>query len=387
VRCNLSRLILVDKKPMVYLPVLPSPHTANSQRSSLPLCSPALRQSKMEQREIPRVKLGTQGLEVSKLGFGCMGLSGIYNAPVPEEAGIAIIKHAFEAGITFFDTADVYGPHTNEVLLGKALNQLPRDKVQVATKCGVAAFDASGVQVKGTPDYVRACCEASLQRLAVDYIDLYYQHRIDQTVPIEETMGEFKKLVEEGKVKYVGLSEASADTIRRAHAIHPVSAVQLEFSLWTRDIEEEIIPVCRELGIGIVPYSPLGRGFFGGRAIVESIPSESLLSMDPRYTGENLMKNKILYKRFEMLSEKFGCTPAQLALSWVLHQGKDVVPIPGTTKVKNLDDNIGAVNVKLSKEDLKEISAAVPATEVAGSRVVGIFEPYSWRLANTPLPK
>nr|CAB3494654.1 unnamed protein product [Digitaria exilis] len=193
-------------------------------------------------------------------------------------------------------------------------------------------------------------------------------------------MGELKKLVEEGKVKYVGLSEASADTIRRAHAVHPITAVQLEWSLWTRDIEEDIIPVCRELGIGIVPYSPLARGFFGGRAAVES-------SKHPRYTGENLEKNKILYTRLQVLSKKYGCTPAQLALSWVLHQGQDVVPIPGTTKLKNLDDNIGAAKVKLNKEDVEEISSVVPAGEVSGSRLLGVLEPYSWRLANTPLPK
>ncbi|XP_047053113.1 probable aldo-keto reductase 1 isoform X2 [Lolium rigidum] len=307
----------------------------------------------MEQSSMAGVKLGTLGLEVSKIGFGCMGLTGVYNAPVPEDAGVAVIRHAFEAGVTFFDTADVYGPHTNEVLLGKALRGLPREKVQVATKCGIAGFDASGMCVKGSPEY----------------------------------MGELKKLVEEGKVKYVGLSEASADTVRRAHAVHPVTAVQFEWSLWTRDIEEDIIPLCRELGIGIVPYSPLGRGFFAGRAAVESIPSESLLSKHPRYTGENLEKNKVLYTRLEILSTKYGCSAAQLALAWVLHQGEDVVPIPGTTKVKNLDDNIGAVNVKLSKQDLEEISAAFPAGEVAGSRLMGILEPYSWRVANTPHPK
>uniref|UniRef100_A0A0E0EXY3 NADP-dependent oxidoreductase domain-containing protein n=1 Tax=Oryza meridionalis TaxID=40149 RepID=A0A0E0EXY3_9ORYZ len=341
----------------------------------------------MEHSQIPRVKLGTQGLEVSKLGFGCMGLTGVYNAPVAEEDGVAVVRRAFEAGVTFFDTSDAYGPHTNEVLLGKALKQLPREKVQVATKFGIAGFDASGMLVKGTPDYVRACCEASLERLDVDYIDLYYQHRIDQSVPIEETMGELKKLVEEGKVKFVGLSEASADTIRRAHAVHPITAVQMEWSLWTRDIEEEIIPLCRELGIGIVPYSPIGRGFFAGRAAVQSIPSESWLTRHPRYNGENLEKNKVFYTRIEELATKYGCSPAQLALSWVLHQGDDVVPIPGTTKVKNLDDNIGAVKVKLSKEDQKEISAAVPAGEVAGSRLIGVLEPYSWRVANTPAPK
>ncbi|XP_021803481.1 probable aldo-keto reductase 1, partial [Prunus avium] len=243
--------------------------------------------------EIPRVKLGSQGFEVSKLGFGCMGLSGVYNSPVPEEDGISIIKHAFSKGITFFDTADVYGPHLNEILLGKALKQLPREKVQVATKFGITGRrDPPGITVKGTPEYVRSCCEASLNRLGVDYIDLYYQHRVDTTVPIEETVGELKKLVEEGKVKYIGLSEASPDTIRRAHAVHPITALQIEWSLWTRDIEEELIPVCRELGIGIVPYSPLGRGFFGGRGVVESVAPNSFAANHPRFVGENLNKNK-----------------------------------------------------------------------------------------------
>ncbi|VAI72533.1 unnamed protein product [Triticum turgidum subsp. durum] len=203
----------------------------------------------MEQSQMARVKLGTQGLEVSKIGFGCMGLTGVYNDPVPEDAGVAVIRRAFDAGVTFFDTADAYGPHTNEVLLGKALRQVPRERVQVATKCGIAGFDAGGMLVKGTPEYVRTCCEASLERLAMDYVDLYFQHRIDQSVPIEETMGELKKLVEEGKVKYVGLSEASADTIRRAHAVHPITAVQMEWSLWTRDIEEDIIPLCRKIEV------------------------------------------------------------------------------------------------------------------------------------------
>ncbi|KAG1334027.1 putative aldo-keto reductase 1 [Cocos nucifera] len=195
--------------------------------------------------QIPRVKLGRQGLEVSKLGFGCMGLTGVYNSPVAEEAGISIIKHAFDEGITFFDTADAYGPHTNEILIGKVLKQLPREKVQLATKFGIAGVDQTGVIVKGNPEYVRACCEASLERLGVDYIDLYYQHRVDKSVPIEETMRELKKLVEEGKVKYIGLSEASPDTIRRAHAVHPITALQMEWSLWTREIEEEIVPLCR----------------------------------------------------------------------------------------------------------------------------------------------
>uniref|UniRef100_A0A803PZ28 NADP-dependent oxidoreductase domain-containing protein n=1 Tax=Cannabis sativa TaxID=3483 RepID=A0A803PZ28_CANSA len=193
--------------------------------------------------QIPRVKLGIQGLEVSKLGYGCMGLTGVYNSPVSDEEGISLIKYAFSKGITFFDTADMYGAHSNEILVGKALKQLPREKVQLATKFGIAGMGNSGMIVKGTPEYVRSCCEGSLKRLDVDYIDLYYQHRIDTSVPIEDTMGELKKLVEEGKIKYIGLSEASPDTIRRAHAVHPITALQMEWSLWTRDIEEEIVPL------------------------------------------------------------------------------------------------------------------------------------------------
>ncbi|KAH9687961.1 Aldo ket red domain-containing protein [Citrus sinensis] len=296
-----------------------------------------------EKLQVPRVKLGTQGLEVSKLGLGCMNLSSGYSSPVSEEDGISMIKHAFSKGITFFDTADVYGQNANETLLGKvmAFKMLPREKVQIATKFGVVGLRDNGVIVKGTPDYVRSCCEASLKRLDVDYIDLYYQHRVDTSVPIEETIGEMKKLVEEGKIKYIGLSEASPDTIRRAHGVHPITAVQMEWSLWTRDIEEEIIPLCRELGIGIVPYSPLGRGFFGGKAVVESVPADSIL-------------------------------------------GDDVVPIPGTTKIKNLDDNIDSLRIKLTKEDLKEISDAVPIEEVAGDRDPEGFDKASWTFANTP---
>ncbi|KAK3200628.1 hypothetical protein Dsin_024043 [Dipteronia sinensis] len=303
---------------------------------------------------IPRVKLGNQGFEVSKLGSGCMGLSGSYNDPVPEDVGISIIKHAFDHGITFFDTSDIYGANNaNEILVGKALKQLPREKVQLATKFGIVKFDlCSNIIINGTPEYVRSCCEASLKRLDVEYIDLYYQHRIDTSVPIEDTV-KLKKLVEEGKLKYIGLSEASPDTIRRANAVHSIAAIQIEWSPWTRDIEEEIVPLCRELGIGIVPYSPLGKGFFGGRAVVESIPANSfLVSTLPRFTGENFDKNKILYWKIEKLAEKHGCTPAQLALAWILHQGDDVVPIPGTTKIKNVDNNTGCIKVKLTNEDL-----------------------------------
>ncbi|KAE8010047.1 hypothetical protein FH972_006445 [Carpinus fangiana] len=334
--------------------------------------------------QIPRVKLGTQGLEASKLGFGCMGLTGAYNSPVSDEDGISIIKYAFSKGITFFDTSDVYGPHTNEILLGKALKQLPREKIQVATKFGIQRVGFPHMTVSGSPDYVRSSCEASLKRLDVEYIDLYYQHRVDTTIPIEETMGELKKLVEEGKVKYIGLSEASPDTIRRAHAVHPITAVQMEWSLWTRDIEEEIIPLCRELGIGIVPYSPLGRGFFAGKGIVESLAANSSLAMHPRFQGENLEKNKTVYTRIESLARRHQCTPAQLALAWVLEQGDDVAPIPGTTKIKNLDDNIGSLKKKLTEASLKEISDAVPIEEVAGGRGYQNMEHFLWKFANTP---
>lgn len=332
---------------------------------------------------IPRVKLGNQGLEVSKLGYGCMGLTGIYNNPVSEEDGISIIKYAFENGITFFDTADVYGATTNEVLVGKALKQLPRENVQLATKFGIVMIDGK-MDARGTPEYVRKCCEASLKRLDVEYIDLYYQHRVDTTIPIEETIGELKKLVEEGKIKYIGLSEASVDTIRRAHAVHPITAVQLEWSLWTRDIEESIVPVCRELGIGIVPYSPLGRGFFSGKAVVESLPENSSLISHPRFKGENLEKNKIFYTHISNLAKKHGCTPGQLALAWVLHQGDDVVPIPGTTKAKNLDENIGSLNVKLSQQHLEEIAGSLPVDEVAGQRTYESMIHKSWIFADTP---
>ncbi|KAH9617895.1 hypothetical protein KSS87_005510 [Heliosperma pusillum] len=266
----------------------------------------------------------------------------------------------------------------------EALKELPRDKVQIATKCGIAGFGSGNMIVKGTPDYVRSCCEASLSRLGVDYIDLYYQHRIDTSIPIEETMGELKKLVDEGKIRYIGLSEASPDTIRRAHAVHPLTAVQMEWSLWTRDIEEEIVPLCRELGIGIVTYSPLGRGFFGGKGVLEALPETSFLASHPRFRGENLDKNKIIYGRLEKLSEKHGCTPAQLALSWILHQGDDVVPIPGTTQKKNLESNLGALKVKLSKEDLDEICDAVPISEIVGDRTYENMINASWKFTDTP---
>ncbi|CAK9171185.1 unnamed protein product [Ilex paraguariensis] len=337
------------------------------------------------QLKIPRVKLGNQGLEVSHLGFGCGGLSGIYNAPLSHEAGCSIILEAFNKGITLFDTADVYGDnYDNEIMIGKALKQLPRQKVQLATKFGITILEDGQWGVKGTPEYVRKCCEASLKRLDVDYIDLYYQHRVDTTVPIEETVRELKKLVEEGKIKYVGLSEASIDTIRRAHAIHPITAVQMEYSLWTREIEDDIIPFCRELGIGIVAYSPLGQGFFGGKAVVEDLPKESILSLNQRFTKENVEKNKAIYIRLGIVAAKHHCTIPQLALAWLLHKGGDVIPIPGTTKIKNLDSNIGCLAIKLTPEDLKEISDSVPIDEVSGERAVGMWAKYTWKVVNTP---
>lgn len=335
--------------------------------------------------EMPRVKLGNQGLEVSRLGYGCMGLTGVYNNPLPEEEGIKVLKEVFNRGITFFDTADIYGvDHANEILIGKALKELPREKIQLATKFGIFKIESTGITVKGGHEYARSCCEGSLKRLGVDYIDLYYIHRIDTTVPIEDTMEELKKMVEEGKIKYIGLSEANADTIRRAHAIHPITALQMEYSLWTRDIEEELIPLCRELGIGIVPYSPVGRGFFGGKAIKESVPENSMLGSHPRFSGENFTKNKAVYDRVEAMANNYSCTPVQLALAWVLHQGEDVVPIPGTTKIRNLDENVGSVKVKLTQEDVVEISNAVPLDEVAGCKTWEALLRVSWKFANSP---
>ncbi|KAL1341710.1 hypothetical protein AAHE18_09G105600 [Arachis hypogaea] len=269
----------------------------------------------------------------------------------------------------------------------EALKQLPRKKIQIATKFGVEKLDTNtfDMKINGTLSYVRSCCEASLKRLGFEYIDLYFQHRVDTTVPIEDTMGELKKLVKEGKVKYIGLSEASSDTIKRAHAVHPITAVQMEWSLWTRDIEEEIIPLCRELGIGIVPYSPLGRGFFGGKGVVENLPADSVLNAHPRYQVQNLEKNKKIYERIESLAKKHQCSPVQLALAWILQQGNDVARIPGTTKIKNLDQNIGALVVRLEERVLKEISDAVPIEDVAGTRHFNeTHGKATWKLSNTP---
>nr|AAB84222.1 auxin-induced protein [Helianthus annuus] len=305
---------------------------------------------------VPRVKLGSQGLEVSAQGLGCMSMSAFYGPPKPEPDMINLIHHAVNSGVTFVDTSDYYGPKTNEILLGKALKGGMRDKVELATKYGIKL--SGSWEVKGDPAYVRAACEASLKRLYVDCIDLYYQHRIDTRVPIEITMGELKELVEEGKIKYVGLSEASASTIRRAHSVHPITAIQLEWSLWSRDVEEDIIPTCRELGIGIVAYSPLGRGFFAsGSKMMEKLEDGDYRPNFPRFQPENLEHNKILYERVSEIASKKGCTTSQLALAWVHHQGNDVVPIPGTTKIENLEQNIGALSVKITPEEMAELES------------------------------
>ncbi|KAL4282558.1 hypothetical protein GQ457_16G027970 [Hibiscus cannabinus] len=308
--------------------------------------------------KVRRIKLGSQGLEVSAQGLGCMGMSAFYGSPKPESGMIALIHHAIDSGVTLLDTSDVYGPHTNEILLGKATKDGVRQRVELATKFGIYYNTDGKTDICGDPAYVRAACEGSLKRLGVDCIDLYYQHRIDTKVPVEVTIGELKKLVEEGKVKYIGLSEASASTIRRAHAVHPISAVQLEWSLWSRDVEADIIPTCRELGIGIVSYSPLGRGFFAaGPKIVENFSNGDFRKDLPRFRTENMEHNRRLYARVNEIAAKKGCTASQLALAWVHHQGNDVCPIPGTTKIENFNQNVGALSVKLTPVEMSELES------------------------------
>ncbi|WMV48475.1 hypothetical protein MTR67_041860 [Solanum verrucosum] len=325
--------------------------------------------------KVGRMKLGSEGLEVSAQGLGCMGMSAFYGPPKPEPAMIELIHHAINSGVTLLDTSDVYGPYTNEILIGNALKGGMRERAVLATKFGIVLGDEKKAEgkreVHGNPAYVRSACEASLKRLDVDCIDLYYQHRIDTRVPIEVTVGELKKLVEEGKIKYIGLSEASASTIRRAHAVHPITAVQLEWSLWSRDVEEEIIPTCRELGIGIVAYSPLGRGFLSsGPKLLEDLSNEDYRKHLPRFQAENLEHNKKLYERICQMAAKKGCTPSQLALAWVHHQGNDVCPIPGTTKIENFNQNIGALSVKLTSEDMEELESIASANAVQGDRYI-----------------
>ncbi|XP_076900766.1 auxin-induced protein PCNT115-like isoform X2 [Bidens hawaiensis] len=336
---------------------------------------------------VKRIKLGmgSQGLEVSALGLGCMGMSYAYGPAKPEADMIQLIHHAINSGVTHLDTSDVYGPHTNEILIGKALKGIPREKVQVATKFGLR-FGEDGfgeVQIHGEPEFVRASCEASLKRLGVDYIDLYYAHRIDPKVPIEITMGELKKLVEEGKIKYIGLSEASPSTIRRAHAVHPVSAIQLEWSLWTRDVEQDVIPTCRELGIRIIPFAPLGSGFFAsGPKVMDNLADDDYRKVcASRLQGENFDHNKRVFERVSEMTERKGCTLAQLALAWVLHQGEDVSPIPGTTKIENFNQNLGALSVKLTAQDMAELESLA---SFKGPRMPEQILAHCYKNADTP---
>ena len=313
-------------------------------------------------------RLGTQGLETSALGLGCMGMSEFYGTADEGEA-IATIHRALELGVNFLDTADAYGPFKNERLVGRAINDR-RDEVVLATKFGsVRNEQGERLGIRGDREYVLAACNASLERLGTEHIDVYYQHRVDPNTPIEETVGAMAELVEQGKVRYLGLSEAAAETIRRAHAVHPISALQTEYSLWTRDVEDEILPAIRELGIGLVAYSPLGRGFLSGRIhSVDDLEASDFRRANPRFQGESFQKNLDLVERVEELAASKGCTAAQIALAWVLAQGEDIVPIPGTTRVKNLEENVSALDVELSDEELRDLEAVFPKGAAAGDR-------------------
>jgi len=313
-------------------------------------------------------KLGSQGLEVSALGLGCMGMSEFYGAADETEA-VATIHAALQSGINFLDTADMYGPFTNEKLVGKAISGR-RDEAVLATKFGnVRGEDGSRLGINGRPEYVRACCDASLKRLNVDHIDLYYQHRVDPKVPIEDTVGAMAELVQAGKVLFLGLSEAAPETIRRAHATHPISALQTEYSLWSRDPEKVLFPLVKELGIGFVAYSPLGRGFLTGRfKRYEDIPEDDFRRHQPRFMGDNFEKNIQLVRKVEELAKAKNVTPGQLALAWVRAQSDNIVPIPGTTRTAHLKENIAALDVVLSSEELAEIEQIFPLDAASGDR-------------------
>jgi aryl-alcohol dehydrogenase-like predicted oxidoreductase len=313
--------------------------------------------------------LGTQGLTVSAQGLGCMGMSEFYGSADAGEA-IATIHRALDLGVTLLDTADVYGPQTNEQLVGHAIADR-RDEVVLATKFGIVRDpDAPSARgVNGRPEYVLRACDASLRRLAVDHIDLYYQHRVDRDVPIEETVGAMASLVDAGKVRFLGLSEASAATIRRAHAAYPISALQSEYSLWTREVEDEVLPAIRELGIGLVAYSPLGRGFLTGQIrSPDDLQADDFRRYNPRFQGANFERNLELVDRVRELAAEHDCTPGQLALAWVMHQGRDVVPIPGTKRRAYLEQNVTAIEIELSEQDLRDIDDVAPIGAAAGER-------------------
>jgi len=304
-------------------------------------------------------KLGSQGLTVAELGLGCMGMSEFYGK-ADEQESIATLHRAVELGVTMLDTADMYGHGENERLVGRAIKGI-RERVVVATKFGILRKKEDPVfrGVSGRPEYVRQCCEASLKRLGVDAIDLYYIHRVDATVPIEDTVGAMADLAAEGKVRYLGISEAGPVTIRRAHAVHPLSALQTEYSLWSRDPEDQLLPLLRELGIGFVPYSPIGRGFLSGAIkSLEHLSSDDFRRSQPRLQGENFKKNSVFVEKLGAIAGAKGCTPAQLSLAWVLAQGADIVPIPGTTRCKHLEENVAAAGLVLTREELAQIDAA-----------------------------
>ncbi len=324
--------------------------------------------------------LGAQGLAVTELGLGCMGLSDFYSSSAVTEAqGIALIQRALDLGVKFLDTADVYGPSTNEVTVGKAVAGR-RDGVVIATKFGLVREPGSTARgVNGHPDHVRSSCEASLQRLGVEFIDLYYLHRVDPDVPIEETVGAMAELVAGGKIRYLGLSEAAPATLRRAHKVHPISVLQTEYSLWSRDPEDEILPAVRELGIGFVPYSPLGRGFLAGRFHkLEDLAQDDWRRESPRFQGDNFARNLAVVDEITVIAREKGCTPAQLALAWLLAQGPDIVPIPGTTELLRLEENVHSVDVTMEPADLARIEKVAPHHEVLGQR----YQPGMMRLLN-----